>query len=207
MPQTKRRLTGSERYLRELGKSLDELTDEEFTTFCRLRIEEEARTEQTMLRKARQEAYERDRERRARTHRLIVLGAEIEASGLAEILKGDADAVYGAAVILAKNAKERPELVERAAEIGRERERSMAHTVRPRLGKKRGDWRWRVSFTGTPPQGLREELKEAGFRWRRGLRSWVGETLPDALRKTIEELGGAVVELTPQPPTGGPPAG
>ncbi len=178
-----------------LPKPYEELSADERDEYFREWAELRLRRRQSKLRAARREAYERDRERRERAHRLIVLGAEVEASGLADVLGHDPDAVFGAATIFTSATRKTPDLVERAAALGRDRDvpRSSPARTRKRGGKPSAE-RWRIAFPSAPPLVVREALRRAGFKWRLGLRAWAGDTLPDDLRAVVLSAGATISE-------------
>jgi hypothetical protein len=182
-------------FLAWLPRPLEQLTDDEYTGYVRAWCELERSHRQSTLRRARREAYARDRERRARAHRLITLGAEVEASGLAEAVAHDPDGVFGAGAIFAANAANKPELVARAAELGRQRDvaRSSPAWTRKRGGKPSTE-RWRIAFATAPPAHVREALRARGFKWRLGLRAWVGDALEPRFRQFVEVHGARVSE-------------
>ncbi len=182
-------------FLEWLPRPAEELTEAEYDEYFREWAEGRLRARQSALRKARREAYTRDRERRARAHRLITLGAEVEASGLADVLGHDPDAVFGAGAIFTSATEKTPNLVDRAVALGREREvtRSSPAWTRKRGGKPSTE-RWRIAFPSAPPLFVREALRRAGFKWRLGLRAWAGDELSDQLRDVALSVGATIFE-------------
>jgi hypothetical protein len=187
-------------FLAWLPKPIEALTEEEHDEYFREWAMRRLRARQSVLRKARREAYERDRERRERTHRLITLGAEVEASGLADAIKHDPDGVYGAGAIFADNATRKPELVTQALKLGRAREVARSSPAwRKRGERQKVTGRYRIVFYTRPPVNVREEMRKAGFKWRVGLRAWVGDTMWDRLRWFVANYGGRVDDYGSDP--------
>jgi hypothetical protein len=185
-------------FLAWLPKPIDELTEEERDEYFREWATRRLRARQSVLRKARRDAYERDRERRARAHRLITLGAEVEASGLADVINHDPDGVYGAGAIFAQNASQKPELVRQALTLGRARDVVRSSPAwRKRGERQKITGRYRIVFYTRPPVHVREAMRKAGFKWRVGLRAWVGDTMWDKLRWFLAEYGGRVDQYAP----------
>lgn len=170
-------------------------------------LREEARrvTVRKQIRKARREASERAAERRARAHRLITLGAEVEASGLADLLGHDTDALFGVLAAMVDTAgKQEGDLgVRKFAEFGRERRAKVESPESNRegeaaTGRKAGrtlpGGRVMIRFSSPPPEGVRCLLRALDYRWRLGLRSWVGDTpLDNRATELVRGFGGEIL--------------
>jgi len=184
-----------------------------------LRDEAQAVAARKKIRRARQAAAERfaeaNAERRARAHRLIRLGAEVEASGLADLLEHDPEAVFGMLATLVENAREGGEAVPvaRFAEVGRERRQKVAAAPSPdapptvsgrrrKKGRTLPGGRVAIRFPSPPPVGVRHILRALDYRWRLGLRSWVGDTpLDERATEIVRGYGG---EILPGPDAASP---
>lgn len=159
------------------------------------------RKEVRLAREAAAKRYARENaSRRARARRLIQLGAEVEASGLADRLNHDHHALFGLFVTFLKNAdEEKTEIpVEKLAGVGRyHREAVEAAPKLPpppdRKPRRLPAGRVAIRFPSPPPETFRTLLRSRGYRWRLGLRAWVGsaEFTPDEL-ELLREFGGQI---------------
>jgi hypothetical protein len=181
-----------------------------------LREEAERVADRKQVRKARQRAAERFREanaeRRARAHRLIRLGAEVEASGLADLLGHDVEAIFGilTAVVEQTSGNLTADAMSQFVELGRTRRKKVAEAPSPtpeqstqsRGRKKRTlpGGRIAIRFPSPPPEAVRRLLRAMDYRWRLGLRSWVGERMPEETAlKLVRDFGGEIL-LGPDAP-------
>jgi len=192
---------------------LEEWTPERIKQLVRenmLREEAERVAGRKQIRKARREANERFREanaeRRARAHRLIQLGAEVEASGLADLLGHDLEAVFGMLSEMVRKsqttltADEKNHLVE----LGRTRRKKVEEAASPnedpgetKRGRKKRTLpggRMAIRFPSPPPEKLRLLLRLNGYRWRLGLRAWVGNArLDETALGLVQDFRGEIV--------------
>jgi hypothetical protein len=175
-----------------------------------LREEAERVAGRKQIRKARQQAAARFREanaeRRARAHRLIQLGAEVEASGLADLLGHDVEAVFGMLTELVRQTETelKPGSINRLIEMGRERRKKVAEAEPPgersseeKHGRKKRvlpGGRIAIRFASPPPEMMRLLLRAHEYRWRLGLRAWVGNAvLDETTLEYVRDFGGEIL--------------
>ena len=137
---------------------------------------------------------------------MIQLGAEVEASGLADLLGHDPEAVFGMLTEVVKRAETglEPGSINRLIEMGRERRKKVAEAVPPGEGpseEKRGrkkrvlpGGRIAIRFASPPPEVMRLLLRAHEYRWRLGLRAWVGnEALDETTLEYVRDFGGEIL--------------
>lgn len=123
-----------------------------------------------------------DRERAARTHRLVVLGATVES-----ILGESVDNTVLAGICRAyRDAMAKPEEAQAMRELGR------ASIVERNESAKR--W-YEVRFSTRPPAPVRKALLAEFWRYDSMRRAWKGQAPTPALERAIRDAGGLIAPL------------
>jgi hypothetical protein len=162
------------------------------------------RLEQQKARLQLAESKIKDDERKARTRRLIEIGALVEKAGLAAL---PANALYGALLEAAKKATDAGE-VARWETIGG---RAFAQEAKARDADKEP---LVLSLPFSQPAAVATALRTAGMRWNKVMRHWEGLARYDEVLALANEHGGSVRRVSapaaapaPQPsPSASPPS-
>ena len=156
------------------------------------------RLEQQKARLQLAESKIKDDERRARTRRLIEIGALVEKAGLAPL---PANALYGALIETAKKASDASE-VARWETIGG---RAFAQQAKARDADKEP---LVLSLPLSQPAPVATALRAAGMRWNKVMRHWESLARYEEVAALAAEHGGSVrrVSAAPVSPPSPPPS-